>query len=147
MASHSRRKVGERMNHPRPTSDCCFAAKDLSESNASAKCLHCGRPGKPIGTRTLKHMVKPAFLDLVQKPGFLFCASPACGVVYFHPDGQELHQNDLRVPVEWKNPDNAPICYCVGFTRKMVANEVRVSGDCTSALCRIRAFALSVIGS
>ena len=122
------------MNHPKPASGCCFAAQVVSACSVSAKCPHCGRPGKPITTRTLKHMVKPVFLNLVQKPGFLICASPACGVVYFHPEGQELHENDLRVPVELKNPENAPICYCFGFTQKMVENEVRVSGDCTIAL-------------
>ena len=122
------------MNHPRPTSDCCSATQVVSACSVSAKCSHCGRAGKPVSTRTLKHMVKPAFLDLVQKPGFLICASPACGVIYFHPDGQELHENDLRVSVEWKSPDNAPICHCFGFTQKMVEDEVRVSGDCTIAL-------------
>lgn len=122
------------MNHPRPTSGCCSAAQVVSACSVSAKCSHCGGPGKPVSTLTLKHMVKPAFLDLVQEPGFLICASPTCDVVYFHPDGQELHENDLRVPVEWKNPDNAPICYCFGFTQKMVEDEVRVSGDCTIAL-------------
>jgi hypothetical protein len=77
-------------------------------------------------------MVKPTFLDLVHKPGFLFCASRDCGVVYFHPDGQELHEKDLRVPVELKGGDG-PICYCFGFTQKMAEDEVRISGDCTIA--------------
>lgn len=41
----------------------------------------------PVETKTLKHMVQPWHLELVNKPGFLFCRSPDCDVVYFHPDG------------------------------------------------------------
>lgn len=119
------------MNHPEPRSDCCASAQVGMARSVPAKCSHCGRPGKPISTLTLKHLVNPGFLSSVQKPGFLFCASPDCGVVYFHPDGQELRENDLRVPVELKSPDNAPICYCFGFTQKMVEDELRASGECT----------------
>src|SRR5215470_12866133 len=130
MAPQSWGKVGEGMNHAGRTSDCCSATQVVAQCSVPAKCSRCGSLGKPVGTLTLKHMVKPAFLDLVHKPGFLFCASRDCGVVYFHPDGQELHEKDLRVPVELKGGDG-PICYCFGFTQKMAEDEVRISGDCT----------------
>jgi hypothetical protein len=87
--------------------------------------------GKPVSAITLKHMVKPGFLDAVDKPGFLFCASPECDVVYFHPDGRELRRNDLRVLTGLKGAKDAPLCHCFGFTEAMVENELRATGDCT----------------
>jgi hypothetical protein len=75
-------------------------------------------------------MVKPAFLDVVAQPGFLFCASPDCDVVYFHPEGQELRGSDLRIPVRQKGAQEAPLCYCFGFTQAMVEEELRERGDC-----------------
>jgi hypothetical protein len=75
-------------------------------------------------------MVKPAFLDVVARPGFLFCASPDCDVVYFHPGGRELRGGDLRIPVVQKGAQGAPLCYCFGFTQAMVEEELRACGDC-----------------
>ena len=48
---------------------------------------------------TLKHMVIPEFLDLVNKKGFAFCPTHDCQVVYFHADGDTLEKVDLRVRV------------------------------------------------
>jgi hypothetical protein len=110
-------------------SNCC-PAEPVGSPVRIAECRQCGRPGKPVGTLTLKHMVKPAFLDVVSEPGFLFCASPDCDVVYFHPDGQELRRDDLRIPVGLKGAQDAPLCYCFGFTQAMVEEELRARGDC-----------------
>lgn len=88
--------------------------------------------GRPVSTTTLKHMVKPEFLSLVDKRGFLFCPAAECDVVYFHPDGVRLRKEDVRVRVGLKETeDPVPICYCFGFTEAMVQSEVETSGACT----------------
>jgi len=110
-------------------SNCC-APKPVGSAVGIAACRLCGRPGNPVVTLTLKHMVKPAFLDVVAQPGFLFCASPDCDVVYFHPEGQELRASDLRILVGQKGAQEAPLCYCFGFTQAMVEKELRERGDC-----------------
>ena len=77
-------------------------------------------------------MVKPEFLDAVDKPGFRVCARPNCDVVYFHPDGELLRKDDLRVRVGVKETeDPVPLCYCFGFTQAMVAAEIHETGNCT----------------
>ncbi len=99
---------------------------------ASAKCPECGADGQSVHTVTLKHMVKPEFLEAVTKPGFLFCRSPKCDVVYFHPDGERLTKADIRVRVGLKEAaDPVPICYCFGFTEAMAREEIELSGKCT----------------
>lgn len=143
MAAHSRGKVSQGMNQTRLIPDCCSADRVEPLGAAAGKCPKCNRPGKPIGSITLKHMVNPAFLELVAPPGFLFCASLSCDVVYFNPDGQELRRNDLRIPVGAKGAEDAPLCYCFGFTQKMVeranrggneGGELRLRGAQSSGL-------------
>src|SRR6266481_4119435 len=115
-------------------SNCCTNSSKATAVSTAIKCPECGETGKPVKTVTLKHMVKPDFLDSVGKPGFLFCARPNCEVVYFQPDGEVLRKDDLRVRVGVKETeDPVPLCYCFGFTQAMVAEEIHETGDCTLA--------------
>jgi hypothetical protein len=74
-------------------------------------------------------MVQPDFLELVSKTGFLFCRTRDCGTVYFHADGETLKKIDLRVRVGLKETlDPVPVCYCFGFTERMLLEEIQASG-------------------
>src|SRR5712692_1676022 len=96
------------------------------------QCPACGQPGRSVETKTLKQMVQPWRLELVSKPGFFFCRSADCEVVYFHPDGDRLRKPDVRVRVGLKETeDPVPICYCFGFTEAMAVEEIRATGKCT----------------
>lgn len=119
-------------------SDCCpvkSPADRLAAETAKAgtnHCPECGQLGKPVETKTLKQMVQPWHLELVNKPGFLFCRSADCDVVYFHPDGDCLRKPDVRVRVGLKETeDPVSICYCFGFTEAMAVAEIRDTGKCT----------------
>lgn len=119
-------------------SDCCPtespAEKTVAETATAGTnhCPECGQPGKAVEAKTLKQMVQPWHLELVNKPGFLFCRSADCDVVYFHPDGDRLRKPDVRVRVGLKETqDPVPICYCFGFTEAMVHEEIRATGKCT----------------
>lgn len=95
-------------------------------------CPECGEPGKPVETKTLKQIAQPWHLERVHKPGFLFCRSADCEVIYFHPKGDCLHKPDVRVRVGLKETeDPVPICYCFGFTEAMVVDEIQTTGKCT----------------
>jgi len=111
-------------------SDCC-SIKSPAKAGTN-NCPECGQPGKSVETKTLKQMVQPCHLELVNKPGFLFCRSADCDVVYFHPDGDCLRKPDMRVRVGLKETeDPVPICYCFGFTEAMAVEEIRATGKCT----------------
>jgi hypothetical protein len=117
-------------------SACCSTESShgvAARPAAGAKnCPECGQPGKSVETKTLKQMVQPCHLELVNKPGFLFCRSADCDVVYFHPEGDCLRRPDVRVRVGLKETeDPVPICYCFGFTEAMAVEEVRNTGQCT----------------
>ena len=110
--------------------DCC-ALEPAVVTHAIVKCVECGEAGQPVSTITLKQMVRPNFLKVVGKPGFRFCRSPDCDVVYFHPDGEQLRKGDLRARVGLKETeDPVPLCYCFGFTRAMAVEEIQATGGC-----------------
>lgn len=119
-------------------SHCCSVKSPLEKpvvETAKAgtnPCPECGQPGKPVETKTLKQMMQPWRLELVNKPGFLFCRSADCNVVYFHPEGDCLRKPDVRVRVGLKETqDPVPLCYCFGFTEAMAVEEIRDTGKCT----------------
>ncbi len=119
-------------------SDCCSPKSPAETTLAEAAkaepnlCPECRQPGKTVAVKTLKQMVQPWHLEIVNKLGFLFCRSADCDVVYFHPDGDCLRKPDVRMRVGLKETANpAPICYCFGFTEAMALDEIRATGKCT----------------
>jgi len=104
----------------------------MAAHGAPANCPDCDCVGHPVRTITLKHMVKPEFLEVVTKAGFRFCRSQECDVVYFHSNGERLTKADIRVRIGLKEKeDPVPICYCFGFTAAMAREEIEFSGKCT----------------
>src|SRR2546427_151861 len=102
--------------------DCCCTGEG---NGRAARCPDCGAVGRPVSVTTLKHMVKPELLGVVDKQGFCFCPTAECPVVYFHADGDRLEKEDVRDRVGLKETqDPVPICYCFGFTRVMVRDEI-----------------------
>ena len=108
------------------------AASQPIAGGAQSRCPSCGETGQPVASVTLKHMVRPDFLKLVSKTGFLFCRTADCETVYFHVHGETLGKIDLRVRVGVKETlDPVPVCYCFGFTERMLLEEIQASGHTT----------------
>lgn len=117
-------------------SDCCSKeesrASDQSSGSSKPLCPNCGEAGRAVTAITLKHVVLPQFLEVVTKDGFFFCRTADCGVVYFHPEGETLDKADLRVRVGLKETvDPVPVCYCFGFTERMLLDEIQATGETT----------------
>lgn len=115
-------------------SDCCShessGVADARSGFSKPPCPNCGLAGRPVAALTLKHMVRPEFLEVVNKEGFLFCRTAGCPLVYFHPDGETLGKSDVRVRLK-ETDDPVPVCYCFGFTERMLLDEIRATGDTT----------------
>jgi Zinc binding domain len=120
-------------------SDCCSTTGAIASADAFTVkaeparfvCPCCGQPGRVVSTQTLKHQVKPEHLETVETGMFHFCRTAICEVVYFNDHGIALTKADVRQRVGLKETnDPVPICYCFGFTEKMVADELRATGEC-----------------
>jgi NAD(P)H-nitrite reductase large subunit len=67
---------------------------------------------------------------------YYFCDSPDCDLVYFafDPQAPAFRREDLSVRVGVKETSNPiPICYCFGFTRQDIQEEIRATGQSTVA--------------
>ena len=65
-----------------------------------------------------------------------FCEAPDCDVVHFAANAQTplVRRSDLLVRVgAEEDADPIPVCYCFGFTRKDIENEIAEPGRSTVA--------------
>lgn len=70
---------------------------------------------------------------------YRFCRTPDCSVVYFDPDSHAIAKSQVRVRVGIKEAeDPIPVCYCFGFTRADIFEDIRAKGS-TSIPDKIRA--------
>jgi Zinc binding domain len=93
------------------------------------KYLHCPADqtiGNSVNITTLKNLLIPRAIERIEADvKYRFCSSKTCHVVYYSDKGQVFTTNDLKVSVYQKDDgDDTPICYCWGFTRQDIREEV-----------------------
>lgn len=114
-------------------SECCSVKP--TDWPAVLSCPVTERQSKQVALLTVRSLVRQ--LPLGMPPtAYYFCDDPACDVVYFPSDPQApaFRRADLwvRVGVKEKN-DPIPVCYCFGFTRQDIGDEIRETGKSTVA--------------
>ena len=84
---------------------------------------------RPVGRQTVESLTNPE-VNLTLQPYF-FCDAPDCDTVYVSASGDHLVTKDmLTVRVGIKEMDDPiPLCYCFGYDRKAVRDDIRVRGD------------------
>jgi Zinc binding domain len=115
-------------------SDCC-SAKDSPVVPAVAACPRNGAPSKQVDMLTIKSLVRQLPLEMPNTQ-YYFCETRDCGVVYFAFDSQApiFRRGDLLVRVGAKEEsDPIPVCYCFGFTRRDIEDEIAETGRSTVA--------------
>jgi BFD-like [2Fe-2S] binding domain. len=96
------------------------------------ECRVCGNPGTPVSAITIGSLVREGRRSqLGTADGFSFCHTPDCDVVYFNNSTDEyIGKEDLKVRVGIKEKeDPVPICYCFGWTRKKIDDEIARTGE------------------
>ncbi len=115
-------------------SNCC----SIGEKSAAANVMACpanGARSKQVDMLTVRSLVRHLPLGMPATQ-YYFCAAPDCDVVYFALDPQALifRRADLLVRVRAKDESDAiPVCYCFGFTRKDIEDEIAAAGRSTVA--------------
>jgi hypothetical protein len=117
-------------------SNCCGPAKaDLA---TTSRCPVSGSRGSAVGAITVKALLAEHALRRFLPGEYRFCPDPACDVVYFGADGQQLTTADVRVPVWQRLPfGDRPICYCFGESEASIWSEV-ASGEGARVIERVR---------
>lgn len=100
-------------------------------------CPLCGNVGRKVSALTLDHHV-PRSLRAAIGDDATFCLNPACEGVYCNPSGFVVRKGQALLPVTIKDAgDQAPVCYCFGFKRGDLRNDLAERGK-TDIPARIR---------
>jgi hypothetical protein len=98
-------------------------------------CPASGTASKRVPALTVRSLVRKLPFAMPDTQ-YYFCDSPDCDLVYFgfDPQAPRFHRKDLAVRVGVKETtDPIPVCYCFGFTRQDIREEIRVTGQSTVA--------------
>ncbi len=108
-------------------SECCV----MPHSGEVPICPMNGQVTKPVGRKTVESLVKPEAKEALTPQPYYFCDAPDCDTVYVSALGDHLITKDmLTVRVGFKETeDPIPLCYCYGFDRKAVRDDIRAKGD------------------
>ena len=116
-------------------SDCCSINAKTETAPAVMACPVNGARSKQVDILTVKSLVRQLPLGMPNTQ-YYFCDSSECEVVYFPLDSEAplFHRGDLTVRVGAKETEEPiPVCYCFGFTRKDIENEITETGRSTVA--------------
>jgi len=116
-------------------SDCCSVDADSGAALAVTTCPVNGARSKQVDMLTVKSLVRQLPLGMPNTQ-YYFCESSGCAVVYFalHAAAPRFCLEDLVVRVGAKEiAGPITICYCFGFTRQDIADEIRSTGKSTVA--------------
>ncbi|MFF2450769.1 (2Fe-2S)-binding protein [Neobacillus sp. NPDC058068] len=105
-------------------SDCCKTNDSLSEKLQS--CSSCGVVGKKVKTITLKTMLKPSSLELLNAElDHYFCATANCEIVYYNSEIKSYSISEIKVPVFQKESLlDTPVCYCFNWTKERIQTSI-----------------------
>ena len=114
-------------------SECCSIKPP--EWPAVMNCPVTRRRSKQVDLLTVRSLVRQLPLGM-PSTAYYFCDDPACAVVYFpsNPRAPLFRRDDLWVRVGVKEKSHPiPVCYCFGFTRQDIWEEIRKTGKSTVA--------------
>ncbi|SRR5258707_11334108 len=114
-------------------SDCCSMNTKSGTAPSVMVCPVNGACSKQVDVLTVKSLVRRLPLGMLNTQ-YYFCDASDCEVVYFALDAQapRFRREDLAVRVGAKETaDPIPICYCFGFTRQDIWDEIRRTGKST----------------
>jgi len=116
-------------------SDCCSTNPKTGTAPLVMVCPVNGARSKQVAILTVKSLVRRLPLGMLNTQ-YYFCDASDCDVVYFalEVDGPRFLREDMVVRVGAKETaDPIPVCYCFGFTRKDIEDEIVETGRSTVA--------------
>lgn len=90
-----------------------------------------GQVTKPVGRKTVESLIKPELKAVLTPQPYYFCDAPDCDTVYVSTLGDHVITTDMltvRVGIK-ETEDPIPLCYCFGYDRKDVFDDIRLRDD------------------
>jgi len=110
----------------------CSSTENTKAKDQVTVCPNCKNQGKSVELMTLKSLlVQDVMKNLIAPSKYFFCRTSDCPIVYFN-DSISFTKDELTVPVFQKeNSGSTPVCYCFGFNRNNIADDVAKNGKST----------------
>ncbi len=107
-------------------STCCV----LPHTGDVPACPMNGQVAKPVGRKTVESLITHEARAALTAQPYYFCDAADCNTVYVSALGDHLITKDLlTVRVRIKETEGPiPLCYCFGYDRKTVRNDIRRTG-------------------
>lgn len=106
--------------------DCCV----IPPEGDPPSCPMNDQITRPVGRQTVESLVMPKVIESLMPQPYYFCDAPDCDTVYVSALGDHVITKDMlsvRVGIKEKD-DPIPLCYCFGYDRKDVFDDVRQKG-------------------
>lgn len=103
----------------------------LTHSGDVPTCPMNGQVTKSVGRNTVESLVTREGRDALTPQPYYFCDAADCDTVYVSAFGDHLITKDLltvRVGLK-ETEDPIPLCYCFGYDRQAVRDDIRRDGD------------------
>lgn len=100
-------------------------------------CVECDQPLRPVGTKTLKHIVRYPVARALAPGLFFHCGNPGCDVVYLRAeeeDGDSWAEVFRRADIKERARPSASgrerlICHCFGYTVGEIEDDARAGAN------------------
>lgn len=117
--------------------ECC-PAEDKTRSVESLVCPQCKNVARSVPHETLYHHLEPFLArDVSLDNTYGVCRKRSCPVMYFSSDHRRSWTiSEIRTTIGFKQPEDEsphPVCYCFGYTRENIADEIEDRGESTVA--------------
>ena len=106
---------------------CCI----VPHTGSPPTCPMNGQTTKPVGRKTVESLIKSEIRSALTPQPYYFCDAPDCDTVYVSALGDHVLTKDMltvRVGIK-ETEDPIPLCYCFGYDRKAVREDIRLKGD------------------
>ncbi len=108
-------------------SNCC----SIPHTGAIPTCPMNGQVTKPVGRKTVESLTRPEVKAALTLQPYYFCDASDCDTVYVSALGDHIITKDMltvRVGIK-ETEDPIPLCYCFGYDRKALRDDIRSKGD------------------
>ncbi len=108
-----------------------------AEANRS-NCIECDQPLRPVGTKTVKHLLRYSLARTLEPGLFFHCGNPDCDVVYLRtadgdvagPWAEVFRRKDLKERAHpYASGSERLVCFCFGYTVGEIEDDARVGAN------------------
>lgn len=118
---------------------CCDKSseenKNVKEQKSNFVCPKCENKGAKVDIITPKTILTDCCKGKVREDTtYRFCKNEECEITYFSEDRDHFfNKSELKVKATLKDKGlDVRTCYCFGFTRQDILNEIRETGESTA---------------